>query len=267
MKIETVRRDIINLAENKKPIIKMEGISKRYGHVVALDNVDFDIYENEIVGLVGDNGAGKSTLIKVLSGVVKAEEGTIYKSGQKVRIGNPHDAIALGIGTVYQDLALVDCLDVATNIFIGRFPLRAGIFINRKKMEQESKKVLEKIKIRLSSPKLIVGFLSGGQRQSLAIGRVLSKSSEVFVLDEPTAALGVREGGEVLRLILELKEAGSSIVVISHNLEHVFSIVDRLVVLRQGKVVKSVLKSETNAEEIVKMITGAYELNMKFNYN
>ena len=254
-----------NNKENKKPIIEMKGISKRFGHVTALDKVDFNIYNNEIVGLVGDNGAGKSTLIKVLSGVVKADEGVIYKNGEEVRIGNPHDAIKLGLGTVYQDLALVDCLDVATNIFIGRFPLRAGIFINRTKMEKESKEVLKRIKIRLSSPKLIVGFLSGGQRQSLAIGRVISKACEVFVLDEPTAALGVREGGEVLRLILELKEAGSSIVVISHNLEHVFSIVDRLVVLRQGRIVKSVLKSETTTEEIVKMITGAYELNIKLN--
>lgn len=194
-----------NLSNTNDAIIEMKGISKRFGHVEALVDVDFNIYRGEIIALVGDNGAGKSTLIKILSGVVRADSGNIYKNGKEVKIHNPHDAIALGIGTVYQDLALVDCLDVATNIFIGRYPLKAGIIVDRNKMEKESREILKKIKIRLSSPKLIVGFLSGGQRQSLAIGRVISKACDVFVLDEPTAALGVREGGEVLKLIVELK--------------------------------------------------------------
>lgn len=243
-----------------KPIIEMRGISKYFGYVIALDDINFEIYPREISALVGDNGAGKSTLIKILSGILKPSKGDVFINGKLARIENPTDAIKLGIGTVYQDLALVDCLDCATNIYIGREPLKGGIFVDRTKMGNDTMKILERLKVRIKSPRLVVGYLSGGQRQSLAIGRVISRECEVFILDEPTAALGVRESGEVLELIKELKNSGKSIVIISHNLSHVFSIADRFTVLRQGKVVGKRLAKETTTEEIVSMITSAYSI-------
>jgi ABC-type sugar transport system ATPase subunit len=242
------------------PIVEMRGISKYYGYVVALDNVDFEVYPNEILALVGDNGAGKSTLIKVLSGIVKPDKGKIFINGEEVKIENPNDSIRLGIGTVYQDLALVDCLDCATNIFIGREPLKSGIFVDRPKMWNDARVILQKLKVRISSPRLVVGYLSGGQRQSLAIGRVISRECQIFLLDEPTASLGVRESNEALELIRELKRIGKSIIIISHNLSHVFSVADRFVVLRQGKVIGKRFAGDATQEEIVSMLTGAYDL-------
>lgn len=239
-----------------KCLIHMKGIDKWFGHVHAIDNVDFSIYENEIVALVGDNGAGKSTLIKILSGVFPADKGEIYIDDKQTTIRNSREARSLGIGTVYQDLALVDCVDVSANLFLGKELVRGGIFINRDKMEIEAKKILDRLKVKLKSPKITAGFLSGGQRQAIAIGRVILEDSKIFVLDEPTAALGVRERGEVLNLIRSLKASGHTIVIISHQLEEVFSLVDRIFVLKQGKKVGDRMVSETTKEEIIGMITG-----------
>jgi len=244
------------LVNSTKPLIYMKGIDKWFGHVHALDNVDLSIYENEIVALVGDNGAGKSTLIKILSGLIKADQGEIYFKDKLINIQNSRDARNLGIGTVYQDLALVDCLDVSANLFLGKELVRGGIFTNRDKMEREAKKILERLQIKIKSPKITAGYLSGGQRQAIAIGRVILEDSKVFVLDEPTAALGVRETGEVLNLIKDLKASGRTIIIISHQLEEVFSLVDRILVLRQGKKVGERLVSKTTKEEIIGMITG-----------
>lgn len=249
---------LANNKKNSKPIIEMTSIKKYFGHVKALDGVNFEIYPKEIMALVGDNGAGKSTLIKILSGVILPDEGSIYIEGKRVKIENPTDSIKLGIGTVYQDLALVDCLNIATNIFIGREPLRGGIFVNRSKMYNDSDEILKSLKIKIESVRQIAGFLSGGQRQSLAVGRVISRDCDIFILDEPTAALGVKESNEVLKLIEDLKNRGKSIVIISHNLAHVFSVSDRFTVLRQGKILGKRLAKETNSEEIVSMITGVY---------
>jgi ABC-type sugar transport system ATPase subunit len=244
------------LVNSNKPLIYMKGIDKWFGHVHALDNVDLSIYENEIVALVGDNGAGKSTLIKILSGLIKADQGETYFKDKLVNIQNSRDARNLGIGTVYQDLALVDCLDVSANLFLGKELVRGGIFTNREKMEGEAKKILERLQVKIKSPKITAGYLSGGQRQAIAIGRVILEDSKVFVLDEPTAALGVRETGEVLNLIKDLKASGRTIIIISHQLEEVFSLVDRILVLRQGKKVGERLVSKTTKEEIIGMITG-----------
>lgn len=243
-------------AGSDKRLVHMKGIDKWFGHVHALHNVDFSIYENEIVALVGDNGAGKSTLIKILSGIIKPDKGEIYIDGKLTTIRNPRESRDLGIGTVYQDLALVDCIDVSANLFLGREPVRAGIFTHREKMEKESRRILDRLKVKVKSTKITVGFLSGGQRQAIAIGRVILEDSRIFVLDEPTAALGVRETSEVINLIRDLKVSGHTIVIISHQLEEVFSLVDRIFVLRQGKKVGDRLVSETNKEEIIGMITG-----------
>jgi ABC-type sugar transport system ATPase subunit len=243
-------------AAHGKRLVHMKDIDKWFGHVHALDNIDFSIYENEIVALVGDNGAGKSTLIKILSGVLQADKGEIYIGDEITNIHNPREARDLGIGTVYQDLALVDCVDVSANLFLGKEPVRAGIFVNRDKMEKESKSILNRLKVKITTPKITAGFLSGGQRQAIAIGRVILENSKIFVLDEPTAALGVRETNEVIHLIRDLKASGHTIVIISHQLEEVFSLVDRIFVLRQGKKVGDRMVSETTKEEIIGMITG-----------
>ena len=255
-------RENLEFYENNKKtgyskcLVYMKGIDKWFGHVHALHNVDFKIYENEIVAIVGDNGAGKSTLIKILSGILAPDNGEIYINDKLTSIRNPKEARSIGIGTVYQDLALVDCLNVSANMFLGKEPVRGGIFVNREKMETETKKILDFLKVKINSPRISVGFLSGGQRQAIAIGRTILEDSKIFVLDEPTAALGVRETNEVLSLIKNLKASGHTIVIISHQLEEVFSLVDRIFVLRQGRKVGDRLINETTKEEIIGMITG-----------
>jgi ABC-type sugar transport system ATPase subunit len=238
------------------PILEMKCISKAFGHVQALSSVDFEVYPSEVLALVGDNGAGKSTLIKILSGAYQSDSGQIYLDGQHIEIRNPHDAQSHGIATVYQDLALVDCRDIAANIYLGREPTR-GIFVNKRKMLADAEEVLRSLKTTLPSAGVIAGFLSGGQRQAVAIARAVARSGRIIVMDEPTAALGVEESQKVNSLILDLKANGSSVVVISHNLAHVFSVADRIIVLRHGRRVGSRLKEATTMEEIVAIITGA----------
>ncbi len=252
------------IVSDHDPVLVMKGISKAFGHVQALDKVDFELYPQEVLALVGDNGAGKSTLIKILTGVYAADEGTIFIDGCPVTIRNPRDAQALGIAAVYQDLALVDCRDIAANIFLGREPTR-GPLVNRKKMLAESEQVLKKLKTTLGSANIIVGYLSGGQRQAVAIARAISRQGRFIIMDEPTAALGVEEARKVNDLILDLKEHGSSVIVISHNLVHVFSVADRVIVLRHGQRAGSRYKTQTTMDEIVSMITGAYQAEAEKN--
>lgn len=240
----------------RKPILEMKSVSKAFGHVQALASVDFEVYPSEVLALVGDNGAGKSTLIKILSGAYQADSGQVFLDGKQVTIRNPHDAQSYGIATVYQDLALVDCRDIASNIYLGREPTR-GFFVNKKKMLADSEAVLRTLKTTLPSAGVTVGFLSGGQRQAVAIARAVARSGRIIVMDEPTAALGVEESQKVNLLIQDLKASGSSVVVISHNLAHVFSVADRIIVLRHGRRVGSRLKEDTTMEEIVAIITGA----------
>ncbi len=242
---------------NSKPILEMKGISKAFGHVQALDKVDFELYAAEVLALVGDNGAGKSTLIKILSGVYEKDEGEIYIDDERVEINMPSDAQRHGISTVYQDLALVDVRDVGSNIYLGREPRRLGILINFPKMYADARTVLNTLRMTMPSVRVNVGELSGGQRQAVAIGRALARGERIFLMDEPTAALGVKQQEKVNELINDLKAHGKVIVVITHNLAHVFEIADRVIVLRRGKRVGTRMMNETTTEEIVGLITGA----------
>jgi ABC-type sugar transport system ATPase subunit len=245
------------------PILEVKGISKAFGHVQALDKVDFELYPSEVVALIGDNGAGKSTLVKILSGVYHKDEGEIYVNGQLVEIRTPTDAQRLaGISTVYQDLALVDVRDVACNIYLGIEPVWMKIFINFSKLYADAREVLATLRIDLPSVKVNVGELSGGQRQAVAIARALARGQRIFLMDEPTAALGVEQQAKVTHLISDLKQQGKTVVVISHNLEHVFTVADRLIILRQGRRVGTRRKVETTREEIVGLITGAVQGDM-----
>jgi len=232
-----------------------------FGAVNALKNVDFDTNRNEIVGLVGDNGAGKSTLIKVLSGVYKPNNGEIYFENQKITFRSPAESRKLGIEVIYQDMALVDELEVWENIFLGkllsnRFLTSLFDIIDRGRMKDESKRLLERIGIGTLSSESKVGYLSGGQKKSVAIARSIYWNAKVIFMDEPTAALGVVEVERVLDLIKSLKETGISTVFISHNLHEIFSTVDRIVVLHRGIVAGIRNVKETNQDEIIKLIMG-----------
>jgi len=249
--------------ENKKIILEGKNIKKHFGGVQALCGIDFDLYEGEILGIVGDNGAGKSTLIKILSGVYKKDDGEVYYYGDKVEINNPMDAKELGIETVYQDLALVDELDVPSNIFLGREATRLGKFgkaigfMNYRKMYKQSEELISKLKANIPSLYSRVRYLSGGQRQAIALSKAVFWGKKIIILDEPTAALGVKESRNVMDLIKTLKEHNMSIIIISHNLQHVFNLVDRIMILRMGERVATVNAHETTADEVVSMITGA----------
>ncbi len=239
-----------------RPILELKGISKFFGHVRALQDVDFDLRDGEVLALVGDNGAGKSTLIKIISGVYQPDRGAIFLDGKQVHFPNPGVARDHGIATVYQDLALVDQRDVAANLFLGREP-RKGLVVDRRKMVADSEQVLQDLHIRIPSVFSLVGFLSGGQRQAVAIGRAVAQGGRIIIMDEPTAALGIEQSRHVLDLIHRLKAEGHSVIIISHNLRHVFSVADRITVMRGGHNVGTRLKGETTGEEIVKMIVGA----------
>jgi len=246
------------VVSDRQPILQAKGISKAFGHVQALDNVDFELYEAEVVALIGDNGAGKSTLVKILSGIYHKDTGQIFFEGQPVEIRGPRDAERLaGISTVYQDLALVDVRDVGSNIFLNMEPTNLGFFINFRKLYADAKRVIDQLHIDMPSVRVNVEELSGGQRQGVAISRALARGRRIFIMDEPTAALGVEQQHKVNELIANLKREGKTVLVISHNLEHVFTVADRLIVLRRGKRVGTRIKSQTTKEEVVGLITGA----------
>jgi len=248
-------------AIEKKIVLKVENVSKNFGSVVALNDVSLDVYEDEVVGLVGDNGAGKSTLIKILSGVFPPDKGNLYLGGKKVHFKSPSDAQNKGVETVYQDLALCGNLDAVANLFIGREVCRnfLGLEILQKaEMDKQAADVLGRIGTNFPSVHEQVEYMSGGQRQAVALGRFVAWGQKLILLDEPTAALGVRETGHVLDLVAKTrKEKGVSMILISHNLQHVFQIADRIVVMRHGEVVGERLRSQTNPDEIVSLITGA----------
>lgn len=230
---------------------------KRYGGVEALAEADFTVYPREIHALVGDNAAGKSSLIKALSGAAPADAGEIRFEGKPVAIRQPRDAKALGIETVYQDLALADNLDIPANIFLGRELLGKGLlapFMDLRRMNQEAAKLLGRLKIRIPDLRQKVRTLSGGQRQCVGIARAVYFDARVIILDEPTAALGVEETRKVLELAKEMREQGHTIVMISHNLAHVFDLCDRISVMKTGCVVGSRHISETTREEILRLI-------------
>jgi ABC-type sugar transport system ATPase subunit len=239
------------------PYVHGRRLSKSFGHVRALHGVDIDIYEGEVLAIVGDNGAGKSTLTKILSGVLQPDHGELFVRGERVRVANARVAHELGIATVFQNLALVNCRDVASNLFLGREPTRWGIFVDRRKMRTEARAALAQLDINIPTLLAEAGELSGGQRQCVAIARATSQNSRIIIMDEPTAALGVKESGNVLELILRLKASGRGVVIISHNMHHVFSVADRIMVLRRGTLAGVRKKDETNHDEIVSMIVGS----------
>jgi ABC-type sugar transport system ATPase subunit len=237
-------------------VLEARGVRKSYGSVEALRGVDFSVYRGETIALVGDNGAGKSTLIKVLCGAHSPDEGELLVAGEPVRFAGPREARLQGISVVYQDLALVENFDIAQNVFLGRVPVRFGR-VDRRRMARETTAVLEELAVNLPSVRTPVRFLSGGQRQAVAIARAVHQGGRVLIMDEPTAALGVREGGKVLQLIETLKSRDLAIIVVSHNLEHVFTIADRIAVLRAGRIAGTREKATSSHADIVGLIMGA----------
>jgi D-xylose transport system ATP-binding protein len=243
-------------------ILSMKGVSKSFGPVQALDGVDFDVNPGEVVGLVGDNGAGKSTLVKAISGIYSVDEGEFFFEGKPVKIGGPNSATALGIATVYQDLALCDNLDVVANLFLGQETVVEGagsLFraLDETVMEHRSHELLEQLSVTIPSVRSEVGTLSGGQRQQVAVARSLLGEPKLVMLDEPTAALGVVQTAQVLALIKRLRERSLGIIVVSHNLVNVFEVADRIFVLRLGRKAGDFDVSHTTEQQIVAAITGA----------
>lgn len=238
--------------DKEEKILELKNITKIFGGLTALDNVSLDLYDKEVLALVGDNGAGKSTLIKIISGAINPDEGEIFLHGEKVEINNPTDSKKLQIETVYQDLALIDTLDITKNVLLGR----ERNILSHKKREARTKKIISGLDINIPDIRKKVKLLSGGQRQSVAIARATTFGKKIIILDEPTAALGVRESKHILEIIKSLKDRGLSIIIITHNLEHAFFISDRFFVIRNGKCVGVKKKEETSVDEIVKMITG-----------
>lgn len=246
------------------PVVAMQGIVKNFGPIQALRGIDLWLQRHEVLGLVGDNGAGKSTLMKVLTGVYQPDAGQIYLNDRQVQFASPHDSRAAGIEMVYQDLALAGNLHVAGNIFLGREMTHSylgGLFklLNHKGMLRAAAALLERLHIDIESVEFRVETLSGGQRQAVAIGRSAGFEAQVVIMDEPTAALAVREVGKVLDLIQGLKEHHVSVILISHRMQDIFAVCDRITVLRQGKKVGDLPRSATSMDEVVALITGAQE--------
>ena len=238
------------------PLLEVDGVTKRFGTHAALDAVSFEVRPREVVALLGDNGAGKSTLVKCIAGLHRPDEGEIRLEGQRL-----HTGAGSGVGVVYQDLALFDNLSVAENLFAGseltwpRGARSLGV-VRKRAMLDEARETLERLQVKIPNMRSLVGLLSGGQRQAIAVAKGISSARQLVILDEPTAALGLRERTNVLRLIRQLPQVGVAAVLISHNLEEVISVADRAVVLRQGKKVGEVEATEDNHEAIVSMIVG-----------
>jgi simple sugar transport system ATP-binding protein len=237
-------------------LIELRGITKKFGNVVALDHVDFEIRANEVVGLLGDNGAGKSTLVKVISGVLSPDQGAFFTAGLPTKISSHADAAKLGIETIYQDIALVNSLSVYRNMFLGREQTTALGFLRRLPMKAKTMEILRgSVQISgIMSPDQLVGGLSGGQRQAVAIARAVYFRKKMLLLDEPTTALSVRETENVLDYILRLKRDGVSCVFVTHNLYHAYRVCDRFVILSRGRRVKDVAKGATSIEELIAAI-------------
>jgi simple sugar transport system ATP-binding protein len=247
-----------------EPMLQVRQLTKRFGGLTAVDQVDLEVYPGEVVGLLGDNGAGKSTLIKMVSGVYHPDGGQIFFQGKEIRLGSPMDALELGIETLYQDLALAENLNVYSNIFLGREKTKPFLgfirVLDHAVMHEESQKVLNRLEIEIPSLKSHIKTLSGGQRQAVAIGRSIYWNAKLLIMDEPTAALGVQEQRKVLDLVRVLRSQNIPIIVISHQLYDIFSVTDRLVIMRRGKKVAERLTRETTPDEVVGLIIGAEEV-------
>jgi len=246
-----------------RPILEARGLVKRYGHVEALRGADLDLYPNEILAIIGDNGAGKSTLIKALSGALQPDQGEIRLDGEVVHFRSPRDARGAGIETVYQDLAVAPALDIAANIFLGREARRRGLLgsvlrmLDKGAMRREATRHFAELKIGVQSITQAVEDLSGGQRQGVAVARAATWARRLVIMDEPTAALGVKETGQVLDLIRRVRERGLPVILISHDMPNVFELADRITIMRLGKRVAIVTPQSHSMAEAVAIMTGA----------
>lgn len=243
------------------PVLEVRNITKRYGTVTALRGADLSLFPGEVLGLVGDNGAGKSTLVNILSGAIAPSGGEIFVEGRQVVLKNPLDARACGIETVYQDLALAPDLPIWANLFAGRErlvggPLRRLGWLDRRAMERESVAYLERTKIRIGSVNSLVGRLSGGQRQAVAVARAAAWGTKILILDEPTAALGVEQQERVAELVRSVAAEGISVIIVTHNLRQVKELCTRTAVMFQGSVITTLYMADTDLNEVVSWITG-----------
>jgi ABC-type sugar transport system ATPase subunit len=245
-------------------ILEVRNIKKSYGAVTALSSASFSLMTGEVHAIVGDNGAGKSTLLKTISGVIQPDGGSILLEGKRVTIPNPRIARALGIMTLFQDLALVNHLDVADNLYLGqellyRKPFSWLSIVDKKKMRSNAEQELKRLRIDIKSVRQLVMNMSGGQRQAIAVARAVAFGAKIVIMDEPTAALGVRESAAVIDLIKRIRDDGVSVVLISHNLPEVFLVADKITILRLGRTVNTRRRDETSLDDIVAMMTGVNE--------
>jgi fructose transport system ATP-binding protein len=249
--------------QTNQPVLEARGIVKHFGHVVALDGADFELYPGEILAVIGDNGAGKSTLIKVLAGALIPDAGEVYLNGERVHFHSPIDARRHGIETVYQDLAVAPELNIVENIFLGREVRRKGVLgsvlrmLDKRQMQQEAVGYMEELKIGIQSMTQRVGTLSGGQRQAVAVARSAAFARNVVIMDEPTAALGVKESGMVVELIREVRDRGLPVILISHNMPQVFALADRIHIQRLGRRIAVVTPDTCSMSDAVAIMTGA----------
>ena len=246
-----------------QPVLEARGLVKRYGHVTALDGTDFELYPREILAVIGDNGAGKSTLIKALAGALIPDEGQIFLNGHQVHFHSPIDARRHGIETVYQDLAVAPALNIMENIFLGREIRRPGVLgsvfrmLDKKRMLNDTVRYMQDLKIGIRSMNQRVETLSGGQRQGVAVARSAAFAKNVVIMDEPTAALGVKESGMVVELIRRVRDRGLPVILISHNMPQVFELADRIHIQRLGRRIAVVKPSEYSMSDVVAIMTGA----------
>ncbi len=254
------------MSEAVRPVLEARNIVKRFGRVTALDHADFDLRENEILGVIGDNGAGKSTLIKVLAGAIIPDSGEVLLDGKPVHFRGPEDARAAGIETVYQDLALAPALSIADNMFLGREVRKSGPIgqwfrlLDRSFMQQKAREQLNALGLlTIQNIRQQVETLSGGQRQGVAVARAAAFGSRVIIMDEPTAALGVKESRRVLELMLDVKKRGLPIILISHNMPHVFEVADRIHIHRLGRRIAVINPRDYSMADAVAIMTGAME--------
>jgi simple sugar transport system ATP-binding protein len=246
--------------EHREPILRVVGLTKHFGGLTAVDGVDMEVYSGEVVGLIGDNGAGKSTLIKMISGVYRPDGGKIFLQGVETTFVSPSEARSLGVETIYQDLALCENLDATVNIFLGREPMRRTLgflkAVDRKLMLTEAQSVLDRLDIHIPNLRRPIREMSGGQRQAVAIARAVYWNARLMIMDEPTAALGVPEQRKVLHLVETLREQGVPVLIISHNLQDVFAVADRVVVMRRGHKVGERMIADTTSDELVSLMVG-----------
>ncbi len=246
-----------------EPVFQARGLVKRFGHVTALSGADFDLYPGEVLAVIGDNGAGKSTLIKVLSGAFHPDEGEIRLDGELVHFRSPLDARRAGIETVYQDLAVAPALDIASNLFLGRELRRRGPLgqfgrmLDKRAMRREASNALSELKVGIQSVRVAVENLSGGQRQGVAVARAAAWGRRLVIMDEPTAALGVKETAQVVELIKRVRDRGLPVILISHDMPHVFELADRIHIMRLGKRAGVVTPQSHSMAEVVAIMTGA----------